>query len=79
MYRLTWRVLEPLRPHRLDEAAKDAEILVLRQQLAVLRRQGTRPRFTWSDPALVTALAKLVPHERWAAFIVTPKTILGWH
>jgi hypothetical protein len=59
--------------------SKDAEILVLRHQLAVLRRQVARPRFTWSDRALIATLAKLVPRERWAAFLVTPETILRWH
>jgi hypothetical protein len=41
----------------MDDAAKDAEILVLRHQLAVLRRQLARPRFTWSDRAIVALLA----------------------
>ncbi len=63
----------------MDAAGKDAEILVLRHQLAVLRRQVVRPRFTWSDRALVALLAGLVPRERWRSFLVTPETILGWH
>jgi transposase InsO family protein len=63
----------------MDAVAKDAEILVLRQQLAVLRGQVGRPRFRWSDRAFVAALAKLVPSERWAAFLITPETILPWH
>jgi transposase len=63
----------------MDTAAKDAEILVLRHQLAVLSRQVARPRFSWSDRALIATLAKLVPRERWAAFLVTPETILRWH
>jgi transposase InsO family protein len=79
LYRLVRRVVELVRLHRMEGAAKDAEILVLRHQLAVLRRQVARPRFTWSDRALVAALAKLVPRERWAAFLVTPETILRWH
>src|ERR1035438_7049655 len=58
---------------------KDAEILVLRQQLAVLRRQIARPRLSWSDRALIASLARLVPRERWASFLVTPETILRWH
>ena len=41
--------------------AKDAEILVLRHQLAVLRRQVARPRFTWSDRAIIALLALWVP------------------
>jgi transposase InsO family protein len=63
----------------MDAAAKDAEILVLRHQIAVLRRQVARPRFTWSDRAFVGLLASLVPRERWGSFLVTPQTILGWH
>jgi putative transposase len=38
-----------------------------------------RPRFTWSDRALISLLASLVPRERWGPFLVTPQTILGWH
>jgi hypothetical protein len=53
LYRFFRRVFEVIRVHWSDTAAKDAEILVLRHQLAVLRRQVTRPRFTWSDRALV--------------------------
>jgi len=62
-----------------DTIAKDAEILVLRHQVAVLRRQVGRARFTWSDRALIALLAGLIPRERWTAFLVTPKTILDWH
>jgi putative transposase len=79
LYRLVRRVLVIVRLHGMDTAAKDAEILVLRHQLAVLRRQVARPRFTWSDRALLALLASLVPKERWASFLVTPKTILAWH
>ena len=79
LYRLIRRVIEVVRVHRMDAAATDAEILVLRHQLAVLRRQVARPRFTWSDRALVALLAGLVPRERWRSFLVSPQTILGWH
>jgi transposase InsO family protein len=79
LYRLIHRVFELVGIHRMDAVAKDAEILVLRQQLSVLRRQVARPRFRWSDRALVAILARLVPRERWAAFLVTPQTILRWH
>ena len=78
-YRLVRRVFEVVRVHRSDAAANDAEILVLRHQLAVLRRQVARPRFTWSDRALVALLAGLVPREHWRSFLVSPQTILGWH
>jgi putative transposase len=79
LYRLVRRVVEILSVHRMDAVAKDAEILVLRHQVSVLRRQVPRPRYSWSDRAFIAALAKLVPKERWAAFFVTPETILRWH
>ncbi len=79
LYRLVRHVLEAIRNHRTDAVAKDAEIIVLRHQLAVLQRQVTRPRLTLSDRAIVSALALVVPLERWASFLVTPETILRWH
>jgi transposase InsO family protein len=79
LYRLFVGVLAFLRLRFMGSAAKDAEILVLRQQLAVLRRQVARPRFSWSDRALLAALTKLLSRESWAAFLVTPGTVLGWH
>ena len=78
LYRLARRVTELLRIHRTDAAAKDAKILVLRHQLAVLRREVARPCFSSSDRALIATLSRLVPRERFAAFLVTPETILRW-
>lgn len=63
----------------MDELSKDAEIVVLRHQLAVLRRQRSRPRFSWADRALVALLSRLVPRERWQGFLIRPGTVLGWH
>jgi putative transposase len=79
LYRSVRRVVGLVCVHRMEPAAKDAEILVLRHQLAVLRRQVARPRFTWSDRALIALLAGLVPREHWRSFLVTPETILRWH
>ena len=59
--------------------AKDIEIAVLRHQLMVLRRQLTRPRYTPRDRLMLAMLARLLPRERWAAFLVTPSTLLRWH
>jgi len=55
------------------------EIAVLRHQLAVLRRQVPRPRYTPADRMLLATLAKLLPRKRWAVFLVTPATLLRWH
>jgi putative transposase len=59
--------------------AKEVEILVLRHQLAVLRRQHPRPRLQPQDRALLAALSRLLPRRRWSIFVVTPQTLLGWH
>jgi transposase InsO family protein len=59
--------------------ADAVEIAVLRHQLAVLHRQVARPRYNPTDRMVLAALAKLLPRERWAAFLVTPATLLRWH
>ncbi len=79
LYRFVRRVIEAVWVHQMNDVAKDAEILVLRHQLAVLQCQVARPRFTWSDRALISLLARLIPRKRWASFLVTPETILRWH
>ena len=61
------------------DAAKDLEILVLRHQLAVLRRQVARPRFKPADRALLAALSRALPRARWSCFVVKPETLLRWH
>jgi hypothetical protein len=53
------------------------EILVLRHQLAVLRRQHPHPRLQPQDRALLAALSRLLPRPRWSIFMVTPQTRLG--
>jgi hypothetical protein len=58
--------------------AKDVEIAVLRHQLMVVRRQVARPRYTPQGRMVLAMLARLLPRERWAAFLVTPSTLLRW-
>src|SRR3979409_47946 len=58
---------------------KDVEIAVLRHQLAVLQRQVARPRYAPADRLILATMARLLPRERWSAFLVTPATLLRWH
>jgi putative transposase len=62
-----------------DDAAKDLEILVLRHQLTVLRRQTPRPKLEPTDRALLAAISRALPRSRWSWFLVKPETLLGWH
>jgi putative transposase len=64
-----------------SDRAKDAEILILRHQVAVLQRQVKVPRLSWADRALLAALARLLPGSRLRQLrlIVSPRTLLRWH
>jgi hypothetical protein len=62
------------------KASKDAELLVLRHENAVLRRQISRVRCQPGDRLWPSALSQLIPRQRWAeVFAVTPATLLAWH
>jgi putative transposase len=79
MYALTRRVLGLMVLGVRGEAAKDVELLVLRHEVALLRRQVTRPALQPADRVLLAALSRRLPRARWAAYFVTPATLLRWH
>jgi transposase InsO family protein len=79
-YLLARRLLGCLMLLARREASKDAELLVLRHETAVLRRQIGRVRYQPADRLWLAALSRLIPRRRWGeVFAVTPATLLAWH
>ena len=78
-YLLLARALSWLALLARSDAAKDVEILVLRHEVAVLRRHHPRPRLNWVDRALLSALSRLLQVDLRRLRLVSPRTLLRWH
>ena len=79
VYQLLRQILQMLTQLARDGGAKNVELLVLRHQVAVLRRQVHRPKLEPADRVVLATLSRLLPRERWSIFLVTPATLLRWH
>ncbi|MGH2767207.1 MAG: integrase [Actinomycetota bacterium] len=73
------RALLRLLPARGIERSLEIELLVLRHELKILRRQVARPKLRRRDRLFLAAASRILPRERWRAFVVTPRTLLQWH
>ncbi|MGW7003888.1 integrase core domain-containing protein [Streptomyces sp. NPDC054933] len=79
LYLIFCRVLDWLALLGRSSAARNAEILVLGHEVSVLRRQIERPRVSWADRAVLSALARQLPTPLRRQRLVTPGTFLAWH
>ena len=79
LYLIFLRLLNLLWLLARSPASKDVELLVLRHEVAVLRRANPRPRLDWADRALFAALVRTLPMMLRRHRLVTPGTILRWH
>ena len=79
LYLIFWQVLGLVLLSCRTSDAKDIELLVLRHEVAVLRRTHPRPRLDWADRAVFAALAQRLPRALRCHRVVTPDTILRWH
>jgi putative transposase len=79
IYRSLTTLLSWLALSARSSASKNAEILILRHEVAVLRRGNPRARINWTDRAVLAALAQILPEALRAHRIVTPGTLLRWH
>jgi transposase InsO family protein len=79
LYLVVGRLLELMVLFGRRDRAKELEILVLRHELSILRRQVSRPQFEPHERLLLAALSRVLPHGCWHAFLVRPETLLRWH
>ena len=79
LYALVRLLLDLMSLQFHDCAARDSELLVLRHEVRVLRRQTKRPRWQPGDRLVLAALSRRLPRTAWSGFPVRPETVLRWH
>src|SRR6201989_995338 len=79
LYLIFWQVLGLLLLMARTSSTKDVELLVLRHEVALLRRTNPRPRLDWADRAVFAALVQRLPRALRGHRVVSPDTILPWH
>jgi hypothetical protein len=78
-YLVLRRVLQLVALRFRSEEFKELQIVVLRHELAVLRRQAGQPELRAADRVFLAAASRLLPQASWRSFLVTPTTLLRWH
>ena len=79
LYLVVCRLLELIVLFGRGDRTKELEILVLRHEVSILRRQVNRPRLQPHDRLLLAAFSRTLPRRSWNAFFVRPETVLSWH
>ena len=79
LYLVVRRVLSALAPSEWGDMERKVELLVLRHQVKVLSRRARGPVLRRRDRVLLAAASRILPRNRWMAFVVTPRTLLRWH
>jgi putative transposase len=79
VYVVAWRLFAFVLLLARGDRSKELEILLLRHELSILRRQARRPRLAERDRLVLAALTRVMPRRSWQAFLVTPETLLRWH
>ena len=79
VYLLLRRVVRSIGGSSNEQTNSEVELVVLRHQLMVLRRQVGRPRLRRRDRLFMAAISRALPRARWSSFLVTPQTLLRWH
>ena len=78
-YMVLRQLLQLVVLHRRSSGWKELEIVMLRHELAIMRRRSRRPALTTLDRMFLAAASRLLPRARWQSFIATPTTLLRWH